>query len=629
MVQEGSAPTVHYVTDLERPVDHVVPMRPDGDVWTAEIEMPTEAEAVFYYVSGSEAEPQRFARISIPTTNKLLRKYDRSILAHSSDGKPIKGAHLTAGLMAKRQGRTADEVVAHAAREIRTYPDNFEAYTLRWQVLWGESSSESTRVKVELERAQLLARYPDSVSAWQTRVPGVGDLPQHYEQLNRRFPAHEHADEALFHAARAYELTGAPQAAVRALQGLLDRYPESPYVDEAYRQLLTALAATDLGQAEALADSLISGAIDVRIDPAQEQHQRVRYFGAGGQLPQTVAYCLQWDLLTERGDCTGATALAANLLVSGLWDPQGYHYVARRAMHHGRSAFGLEPMCAPDPGLARELLEAGLSQTDPEQLARLRGFGAEVIPGDDPAERVRRWRAFILLALGEHLISSGDAASAVPYLREAAALLDQRDGSDLETWLMLGRACENSGDLRGAEAAYLTTLRRVHSHTEAEDAIRRIHLQLHGHQDSVETLLASCTPLAPDFVVEREDGTEVSLAGLRGSTVLLSYGEGPDASWPAQLAEWAAAFGEAGVFVLHIVRDERRPLLKSPPDNVCVVVDTDDVGAKLGIRVATLFVIDRAGRIRLRRHRWDRDRATAETECKLQELGLPPSLARR
>ncbi|MEW6754041.1 MAG: hypothetical protein AB1505_24135 [Candidatus Latescibacterota bacterium] len=265
--------------------------------------------------------------------------------------------------------------------------------------------------------------------------------------------------------------------------------------------------------------------------------------------------------------------------------------------------------CPRDPLLAITVLRAGLPWTAPEHVLTLPGHSAYLdMPPHAQAATRRLWvdqalahRQGFLLALAECHRALGERAQAVRCLEESAAVRRQIAWSHLigdPTYFLLGQGYERLGRWADAERAYLQAAAQDYGHAGAEAALRRLYQQRHGDAEELGRLLAACHPPAPAFVLHDTLGCQVRLSDYRGRVLLLYYdtASGPDGQALEAITAWARGHAPEELEVLHVTRSA------APRDSPFTrVLDDDGVGDRYGLRTSSLVLIDRQGRLRLRR----------------------------
>ncbi|MCC7262489.1 MAG: sigma-70 family RNA polymerase sigma factor [Candidatus Latescibacteria bacterium] len=643
-VKEGNYAELHYIIDPWHPEDHVVPMRQEGRLWVADLEVPKEAVAVFYYLSPQREEAQKLDNdVSTLAIQKGLKRYRHSLLVHDDQGALVWGAAHTRAMMSQRQGREPEEILAGTDREIALHPENFNTYLTRWMTLLGEGTpAPEVLAQIRAEQQALWAKYPDQpeVLWWMAQVPTAwrDSLTQ---ELCRRFPEYERADEMAYQqAARHFYLDQDTTGQAGAMEKFLRRFLSSRYADEAYRHWLSALGRVAPDRAARLADSLIARTLVVPYDPQKEQDQRSNLGIIGGTLPEGYAYSLRFELYLKEGKVPEALALGPRLAASGLRDPFPYLYLGQKlAGQESRALFYGDPPIYPrDLPLAILVLEAGLGWTTSENLLELPGFNtyyAEPEAGRAKQrqrylDQARAFRQAFLQALAQCHLSTEAYAQAARYLEESAALSATanhygRIGD--QTFVLLGKAYAHLGSWDQAEQAYLQAVAQDYSHPEAETALRRMHLERYGDLHQLQQQLRELCPQAPEFALADTMGQTVRLADFQGKVLLLYYDSyGIPESTPGEAAKmlervrgWATSSRKQGLGILHV---SRSPQHRHSPFRL--VLDDDSLGDKLQLRTTAVLLIDRTGRLRLRREYWPDEKQVAgwnrQVEKKIGEL---------
>ena len=635
---EGRSAELHYIANPRYPLDRVVPMQREEDGWVAELEVPRGASRVFFYVTPAEEGPQEFDPwVNYHAWGEKLKRYRWSTAFYDDADRPVRGAAFAQAHWVQVTGRPYAEVMTHWNQEISRYPDHFEAYERRWgAMLWHAGQAADAKARVVAEQRDLRARFPDRPEVWWwiAQVPGMagGEV---YRELYERFPGYARTDAAAYMAIQADVRQSGSGNRIAALEDFVHHFPRSCYTDDAYQSLLYSLAQEDAAGAARMADSLISGSLVVEYDPHLEQEQLFSAPGPGGALPEGAAYSLRFDLFLREGQREEALKLARHLASSGLRDPVPYLYVGQRlAGEENWSLLRKKPPVYPrDVALGMEVLEAGLRWILPENVRDLPGF---VPCGEWPAhtramtrrhylERALDWRVTALRILGRYHLDQGKASQAARYLREAVKQQEQIRkvewyGIDRDIPYLLGRACERLGDWEGAEDAYLRAMERVYSHPEAEEALARMYRARNEDLEELRHRLWTLYPPAPDFALQDVQGEEVRLSEFSGRPVLLCYersGQQLD-NRLEMLEEWNARFGRKGLVILYVGTDYRiqdasgdwfrtkdrfRELDADRRHAVRLLTDDYSVYDRYHPTDHCLFLIDRAGRLRLRQDR--------------------------
>lgn len=636
---ESEPPVLHYLTDPWYPVDQVVPMHREDTLWVARLTIPAEAVALFLYPGPPGEGPNPLNQRAYLTTRRYLDRYRQVLLVHDDAGRPLPGAIHAEARMAKRLDHPAAEVLAYTDRELALHPDYFQAYADRWFALLelGERSPVAL-TQVRSEQEALRARYPDRPEAlwWSAQVP-TGWQDSLYRELSRQYPQFEKADEAAFRLTQDRRRESPVPGDAASLAGFIRTFPDSRYLDEAYRLWLAELAATAPDQAAELADDLIERSQAVSSRSAAEAGQAVSYSTAGGSLPEAYAYSLRFSLLLREGNTADALSLARRLAASGPRDPGPYLYLGQRlaGLRSAPIAAGDSSACPGDLGLAIKVLEAGLPWAIPEHLLQLPGYSTYF---DMPAHVRTEMRQFyldqawgqrqsLLLALARCHQARGDDRAAGRYLEESAvarARIITCPLPDDPTFFLLGQTNERLGRWEAAERAYLQAVAQDYSHPEAEAGLRRLHRQRYGHLRLLAPLLQSCYPQAPEFALQDSLGQSVQRSDYRGKVLLLWYDsfEGTPAPTLERLKAWAEAHREAGLELLHV---SRAPEPRSSPFRR--VLDDDGVGDKYKLFGSAAILIDRTGRLRLRQQFWDGwpEAQVAQKAAELLAEGQPSS----
>ena len=374
---------LHYLTDPAYPLDHVVPMQREGEEWVGELTVPSDATVVFFYPRHSADggdEPQRFdPTVGFETWQQWMQPYRWSFEVTDDSGSPVRGAAEGMATMARHQGEGEEVILQHLEREVRDYPDHFEVYSKIWyRQVTADRESEAVRERVFAEGAALRGRYPDSPEAWNVSASGFD--PRRLallRQLLRRFPEWERADEVFYMMSHSYRSTGDRAGEIRVLEEFLRGYPDSPYVDEAYRRLLALLARVDEDRAAGLADSLIDGTLVVEWSREREaQHRGLFLPNPGAMSPEGHAYSLRFDLHMAEGDTAAARNLAQRLLAADLVHPMPYLRVGSGLAGGATSGLpGGDPPASPeDLAVAESVLTAGRRRATVEDMLGLPSY---------------------------------------------------------------------------------------------------------------------------------------------------------------------------------------------------------------------------------------------------------------
>jgi RNA polymerase sigma-70 factor, ECF subfamily len=439
--EEEQKAELHYITNPLFPVDRVVEMRREGDVWEAEVEVPQGAAAVFYYMSPAEG-PRNFDQIPINRLfeEKELRRYTGSFLVHDERRWPVRDAAFRQARMAQLMGRPNREILAFLDREIARYPGNFRAHYVRWQIMEREGEGERIRAQVERELQAFKIRFADNPEAfwWIVRLQGM-PKEHFYEEMRRRFPRYERLDEAAYFVAQNFLARSDRPGQMRALEDLIASFPDSRYQDEAHMDLLIALKDADPKRAIRLADDLIEGRVEVPYDPERQKDQITRSGIcplAASFLPAGLAYRLRFERFILEGDTGAALDLARRLAASDLPDPRPYEYIGRYlAEEYLRSVpLAASLVEARFLELAIQVLEAGWPWTEVEHQLSLPGWENPIDIPEYARERLTGWnredaasfRRNYLQILDQCRLEEQDAGRRHPYLQEAAAVRAKR-----------------------------------------------------------------------------------------------------------------------------------------------------------------------------------------------------------
>ena len=633
---EGESAYLHYITDLDAPVndldeplDRVVEMRPAGEAWIAELTIPATASDVFYYVD-DDGDPLR-CDLDDPLAGwrEDRQRYSSAQMVYDGAGRPVRGAELGMGEWAAAQERPGEDVLAHYQRELSLYPDHWDVYRRRWaRMQWTDQISTGFD-RVQREKEALLQRYPDNpdlaqmvINRWDT-----GRL----RAFAARFPEHEKA------AGAAYRATLRPfddlEGRAVALRRFLRDFPRSPYTDDAHRDLLHMYDRIDRGRGKALADSLIDGDLVPYFDLEQELAAEQIQWSSNweGALPEAKAYSLRFKWHMEEGDTTAAVLLARRLAASGLRDPIPFVSIGRQLVDTGDHR-----------DVAVDLLQSGLRWLTEEHMLRLPTFTINPrwsIFSRESMRSYRRgevlaWRVKCLHALGEIYLGQGDYRAAVLRLREAAELQREltRGEPEQDIYMKLGEVREKLGDCAGAIDAYMDVVRVNYRHSGAEDALQRLLRGKCGRRETLGELLATTYTEAPGFRAVDVSGDSLGLSDFRGSVVAMYYG---GCQWSENraneldvLAGWHDRFHSAGLRVIYLgvpglifpgngeppldTRDQMTEAVRERGYSFPVAFEDDPMGrSKYGPLTRggrCLFLIDRMGRLRMRQARaWDED----------------------
>ena len=602
---------LHYITDPYNPVDHVVPLERENDVWVAEVQIPEGATAVFFYVSGKKENRQELLDPPwTPGQQQKLRRYRRYFLVHDEKGQPVRDAEFTAAAMGQVLGQPFAEVQVHLSRETARYPDNVKAYNERWfYTLRTDSSAE---MQVRKEQRALKARFADKPEVLMAIGRYAGPhLPETYRELQERFPNDERTETLAFMWSRFYALDKDTVNQVSMLEEVIRSFPESHYVDDAYADLAVVLAATKPERAVRLADSLISGKVGLREEVDKDGLSWWDVKTAEGK-----AYQVRFELFLMEGDVDGALALAERLMTSGLDDPLPYQYIGRRLAGDSVGIFRDVPECPQDLSLAVRMLEAGRPWVQMEHLlARLEAKDSSSLPArireNRYLERARSQRSGFLKHLGRCYLTQERFEQAATCLQEVVDLQQKINlqWPDDEIYLLLGAAREGAKGWEDARKAYLQVLELFGSHPQAEEGLARLYEREFGDLEGFSGFLRNLRSPAPDFTLTDAQGQTMRLSDFAGRPVLLSYERfffRPFNEENAEiLNEWERRFGE-DLSILYVcagsIDAERfRILAGERAGSLRVALDDGSVYEHYRPSFSTLFLIDRSGKLRLRK----------------------------
>ncbi|NKB67606.1 MAG: sigma-70 family RNA polymerase sigma factor [Candidatus Latescibacteria bacterium] len=639
---EGPA-YLHYTTDLRDPRDQVVEMRRDKGDWIATVEVPSEASNIFFYAA-PEAQPQQFSgELEQQILRQQLRRYTGALAIHDDRGRPVRNAEYGLGTWASISlDRFGEESLRHYDRELARFPDHARANTSRWYILQETAADiDSAHAQVQAEKVALTTRFPDDAElAW--TIIGASWEKEALRDFERRFPDHKNAPAAAYRAT--FELRHDHLAHIRALEQFLRTFSRSAYTDDVYRDLLYAHDRNDRVRGKALADSLISRITVPYFDLEVERTTTQWGWSSAyeGALPEARAYTLRFKWHMEEGDTTAALDLARRLVRSGLRDPIPYVLIGRQlAALDSTSDLGLE------------VLEAGLPWTDPDHMLTLPYFAP---PEEDPMDRTKyyrrkmalEWRIPCLQELGRVYLEGGACARAAQQLGETTILLGQYKHNnypfDDRAFLMLGQAHSCVGEWDQATDAYMALVRRYYNHPEAEAALEELHRQRYGDLSRWRVQRGSVWVPAPAFRAADAVGDSLNLSGQGGRPVLLFCDWRQSGPWQdqdlQQFAAWRQRYEEAGAKVIFATKkttywtadgvpyrhedalaDRMREGGHSFPVFFADEEAYKDYATTFGGLV--VFLVDRAGRLRLRQDRnteTDRQAYNSILEAKLEEL---------
>lgn len=644
-VEEGNQAELHLITDPEYPLDQVVPMQREGSVWAAALELPEQTKGVFFFIAPRAEGPQSLQNLRYDaslTIQKLLRRYCHSLLVYDGAGSPVKGAIHSQALLAQKQGHPLEEVLAWTDRELSLYPDNFAVYLTRWKTM-SKAGHRSPEILAQLRAEQEALRdsYPDRPEVlWQAAQVNTSWQDSLRRELDQHFPEYDRADEAAYLRVFGTKFRGRSDADhLAALEEFLRRYPNSAYVDEAYGDLLEALAQTSPGRAAELADSLIDHTLVLPYDAAKEEHQKTPIYSGHG-LPEGFAYRLRFELFLREGRQEEALSLVHRLVASGLRDPWPYLHLGQHLAGQDDEPFIREsPVVFPrDLSLAIQVLEAGLPLATAENLLELPGFNP-LRPGPDyvrsgyhqlSLEGIYTVRQAFLQALAECHLVMNEYPLAIHRLEEAAGVRAKISTYPMigdRTSLLLGKGYERLGRWEDAEQAYLRVVAQDYSNPEAETALRRLHQERYGHLDKLQPLLRACRSQAPEFVLKDTLGQEIHLADFKGRPLLLYYDGLENSAFTAELIiaqmetlkKGVEKYQQQGLEVLHI---RRMPGVQHSPFRLAL--DDDGVLEKYQLsRFCALVLIDQEGRRCLRHEFWGGEKEEGwllQLQQKIEEL---------
>ena len=623
---------LHYISDLHAPQDAVAEMQKDGDSWVATVRIPPQVTNLFFYGS-ADAEPQCFAEdcAEWKTWRDRLQRYTGALTIHDARGWPLRSATFGLGRWAFNQKRPKEEILQYYDRELARHPDHVEANQYRWSTLqWAEDKGDpvAAHALIQEEKDALQRRFPDNADlAW--LLLGRSDATAK-RAFARRFPDHKNAAAAAYGATFALYLNSSDDYASWAadLEQFLQDFPRSPYVDDAYRDLLYVYNLYDWARGKTLADSLINRQLVPPFDPSvDEAHDQPFWTGPHeGALPEARAYTLRFKWYLEEGDTLGALDLARRLLHSDLPDPIPYVIIGEQlAEVDSTQVLGLK------------LLEAGRPWTRIDHILTLPLFLIQSNKVPVPARPEARqyvkkealeWRIRCMQALGKGYLERGECAKAAPFLRQAISLLDDRLTSgplfNEQIYLLLGQASACSGNWDDAVAAYLQVVQRYYHHAEAEAALERLYHARSGDLAHLQSRLTAAWNAAPDFHAVDLKGDSLHLADQRGRPLLLFCDWRSSGPWQLpdleQLAAWHQHFTPRGAEILFVTEPTYYTSSNSPPYRhedviadfkrkhgypfrVLLVDKNTHKKYRTIVGGLVLFLVDRNGRLRLRQDR--------------------------
>ena len=642
---KGQQAFLHYTRDPRYPVDHVLPLRKEGEVWSAEWRIPEDAVTFFFHVSAESQLQELDPWVFSPARKERLRRYSHVLSVHGSDRQPVQNASGLQAEMAWHSGLSHAKELALWDQEIARYPENFEAHAHRWLAVARADTSEKTRLRIEAERQALRERYPDRPEAfWWSIVYWDVKRPQLYQEMRTRFPDYSQLDDLAFLLCsdRRQESGGR----VQACEELISLYPRSAYVDDAYGVLLEVLGEEDPERAVSLADSILDGDLRWEPDPVREISQR---FG-GTSMPMTLrgkAYIsrlkeLRGEVipLSRQADVThgvGQTRasegqkekrtsellqVARELRDSGLEDHYPYYYLGEQlwvgegdSREHGEE--GSRILLA-----IIDVLEAGRPWAWPDHLLTFPHF--QRIPAYVPTSahgqmeqrnlnRARQEGVRYLSLLARRYLSLDQVTRAREVLEDAAEIATDLSGRDAaRLFMLLGEVRQQMGDRKGAQIAYLHVLKLAPGHPAA-GRLKQLLQEHPGGGGSAHAALQATRPESPDITLTDADGETVSLRGYRGRAVLM-YHDGAALSdlLPRRLeilAEWQRRYAARGLVLLYICGSDRGyqrtrevdARLEAPME---LLRDNGSVWSGFELNDMALLLIDRDGRLRLREEGW-------------------------
>lgn len=292
-----------------------------------------------------------------------------------------------------------------------------------------------------------------------------------------------------------------------------------------------------------------------------------------------------------------------------------------------------------DLSLSLQVLEAGLPLSTPENQLELPGYNftlSSVQIGEKMRklyiEEIHLLRQTFLQALARDCVAVGEYERALSHLEESAELhaeTQRQVAQDDPTFLLLGEVYEGLGRWEEAQEAYLRAIAQNYSQPEAEAALRRMHQERYGDLEQLHPLLQACHPPAPEFTLKDTLGQDVRLSDFKGKVSLLYYDPVRIEDLDEQrkqidkrygvLKAWVGQFQAQGFEVLHV-----RQYSGHLPSPFRMVLDEDGVADKYGLRdrlgwqPPAMILIDRDGRLRLRRQ-YDSFEKEAEWDLQFQK----------
>lgn len=643
-LSEQDAVELHYITNPVHPRDQVVPMQRDGNGWMAEVEVPKEAEAVFFFAAPSGERMEDFGVSGTPPYRGYMQRYAHSFLVHNKDGQPLQDAHFRRAHMANQSGSSIEDILTHCERELALHPDHIRVRAWCWgRLLWsgidreGPISYEEALSRIEAEKrveTERLSHLP-LVYSLAAAIP-TPSSPDYYRQLYRRFPEDKMADFARYAETRLYLQRGRRSEQVDALQTLLEETPRSKYADWAYRDLLLAMAQVDEKSARVLADSLTRGLIDVSPVQLTEEDPTTTEWIAniGGSTALGVAYSLSFDLWAAHGERAEIETLVHSLIDADIQDVQPYIYIGEKLL--GRDTVSLLVRSYPpiiDLNLAGVVLNAGLDKATPEEMLQTPGLKPLPELPEHAMERWDRfyldrmytWRVRALWGLGEYYVLKKARSQAEECLREAVVLQQKKQESEwkrdrlfAEIYLLLGALYEDMGQWQEAYDTYSEVLSLFYSHPQAEKALARTYRQIDGDEIALAEVLSSFAVTAAEIALPNVQGDPVRLSDYKGQPVILYWGA-VKREFADVLVSVKASFAREGLEILYVTGDYARQdslgLLQQNADALRALarkmghpyeflIDNTEIyrSPVYSPRGNTVFLIDPSGKLVLKQH---------------------------
>ena len=636
---------LHYMKDPRYPVDHVIPLKKADDSWSAEWQVPADAATFFFHIS-EKPEPQEFDSWSAsPARRMQYKRYTHVFSVHDGDRKPVQNAAAWQAEVAYNVGRPDAEILALWDQEIALHPDNFEARAHRWLAMARADTSEKTRMRTEVERQALWERYPDRPEAfWWSIVYEVGKRPELYRQMRERFPDYPHLDDlaARICGARKWAARSGgrreAEEAIRAYEELIQLYPQSAYVDDAYGGLLRLLEKEDPERALSLADSILSGALKWEQDPARERSQRfggmmtlegkAHIFRINRVLAKEVPLSPGGKTYQEANQLRARRhfgeekfsrirALIQELKDSSLQDFFPYYYLGEQLWGREDEEDRREIYAA-----AVDILEAGRVWAYPEHILTFPHF--QRIPAYVPpsahkqreqqnVDRAREESSQYLFLLAQKYFALDDVVKARECLEEAAALAAGFSGKWVEKlFMLLGEVRQQMGDREEAKAAYLQVLKLAPGPLP-ERKLAGLAREHPGEEENAQAALRAAYPEIPDISLTDAQGNTVDLREYRGRAVLI-YHDGAVFSGLLSrrleiLEEWQRPYADRDLVLLYICGSDREYLRTREMDSergtsFAIFRDEGNVWSGFGLQGMSLLLIDRKGRLRLKEGGW-------------------------